>query len=434
MALGTFIEQGESPQYYFEKFPEENPAFGFLTWKWILGLCLDHLYTSPYFLGLCLLLAASLIACTTTTQLPMVKVARRWSFMKSRSAILKLDVAESLPRASIHDLGVLLRGAGYEVFLSGLTLYAFKGLAGRLAPIGVHMALLLIMLGGTCSSVGGYRGSINVPQGLNFMIGDALIPNGFLSMPVSAFSTEVHVDKFYIDYFENGQVSQYHTDLSLRDLYGKELLKHTISVNDPLRYGGVTIYQTDWGMSALQIHKDNEGPFNLAVATLRGGTDKLFGAFLPLDGDSDSARPKGISILAHDLQSVVFYDQDGNFVGVRRPGSNRPITVNGVSIVVDEAIGSTGLELKMDPGVPIVYTGFAALMLTTIVSCFSHSQIWALQDDTTVVVGGKSNRIKFGFGSEFNAILDSVPEILSSTEIESLKQPSGVDSDTSSYE
>ncbi len=51
--------------------------------------------------------------------------------------------------------------------------------------------------------------------------------------------------------------------------------------------------------------------------------------------------------MARDLQSVVLYDQEGQFVGVRRPGSRKPIQVNNVSIVVDDIIGSTGLELKV---------------------------------------------------------------------------------------
>ena len=90
------------------------------------------------------------------------------------------------------------------------------------------------------------------------------------------------------------QVSQYHTDLSLYDLNGKEVIRKTISVNDPLRYGGITIYQTDWGFSALQILKDDEGPFNLAMAPLKlNGDKKLFGAFLPV-GNDDSQNVKGM--------------------------------------------------------------------------------------------------------------------------------------------
>ncbi|PIN02313.1 hypothetical protein CDL12_25174 [Handroanthus impetiginosus] len=415
MALGTAIDQGEAPDFYFQKFPEDNPVFGFFTWRWILTLGFDHMFSSPIFLGTLTLLGASLMACTYTTQIPTVKVAKRWSFLHSAEVIRKQEYSDALPRASIHDLGVILMGAGYEVFLKGPSLYAFKGLAGRFAPIGVHLALLLIMAGGTLSAAGSFRGSVTVPQGLNFVIGDVLGPNGFLSTPSESFDTEVHVNRFYMDYYDSGEVSQFHSDLSLFDLNGKEIMRKTISVNDPLRYGGFTIYQTDWSLSALQIMKDDQGPFNLAMAPLQvNGDKKLYGTFLPV-GDADSTNLKGISMLARDMQSIVLYDQEGKFAGVRRPNSKLPIDIDGVKIVVLDAIGSTGLELKIDPGVPIVYAGFGALMLTTCISFLSHSQIWALQDGTTVVVGGKTNRAKGEFPDHMNSLLDQVPEIVDSS-------------------
>ena len=33
--------------------------------------------------------------------------------------------------------------------------------------------------------------------------------------------------------------------------------------------------------------------------------------------------------------------------------------VEGLSIVLTDMVGSTGMELKVDPGVPFVYAGFA---------------------------------------------------------------------------
>jgi len=92
--------------------------------------------------------------------------------------------------------------------LKGPSLYAFKGLAGRLAPVGVHIALLLVMAGGTVSAAGSFRGSVTVPQGLNFVVGDVLVPSGFLSSPTEAFNTEIHVNRFYMDYYESGEVKE----------------------------------------------------------------------------------------------------------------------------------------------------------------------------------------------------------------------------------
>lgn len=74
---GTFIDQGEAPDFYYQKYPEDNPVLGFFTWRWVLTLGFDHMFSSPIFLGTLVLLGASLMACTYTTQIPMVKIARR---------------------------------------------------------------------------------------------------------------------------------------------------------------------------------------------------------------------------------------------------------------------------------------------------------------------------------------------------------------------
>ena len=73
-------------------------------------------------------------------------------------------------------------------------------------------------------------------------------------------------------------------------------MRKTISVNDPLRYGGITVYQTDWSISALQVRKNDEGPFNLAMAPLKiSGDNKLYGTFLPV-GDVNSPDVKGMYV------------------------------------------------------------------------------------------------------------------------------------------
>lgn len=55
---------------------------------------------------------------------------------------------------------------------------------------------------------------------------------------------------------------------------------------------------------------------------------KLWATFLPAEAPSSpDAKPRGVSLLMRDLQSVVIYDADGAFVGVRRPGSGKPIQV-----------------------------------------------------------------------------------------------------------
>lgn len=105
-----------------------------------------------------------------------------------------------------------------QVFTKGPSLYAFRGLAGRFAPIGVHLAMLLIMAGATLSATGSFRGSVTVPQGLNFVVGDVMNPSGFLSYPPQVFNTEVHVNKFYIEYYDSGEVLTYKLNVPCRKL------------------------------------------------------------------------------------------------------------------------------------------------------------------------------------------------------------------------
>lgn len=155
------------------------------------------------------------------------------------------------------------------------------------------------------------------------------------------------------------------------------------------RYKGITLYQTDWALSSLYVRvADADGAeddmsqaqgLQLPMASLEGKnglTGPIWGTFLPTGPPLvEGGQPQGFSLLARDPQSVVVYDSAGTFVGVRRPGSGKPLVVEGRRIVIDALVGSTGMEIKSDPGVPWVYAGFGLLMVTTFVSFISHSQV-----------------------------------------------------------
>jgi cytochrome c biogenesis protein len=85
--------------------------------------------------------------------------------------------------------------------------------------------------------------------------------------------------------------------------------------------------------------------------------------------------------------------------------------VDGVTLFIDEIIGSTGLQIKADPGIPIVYLGFGLLMISVMMSYVSHSQIWALKDGDRLYIGGKTNRAKVTFEREIVAILDDLDNL-----------------------
>ena len=63
-------------------------------------------------------------------------------------------------------------------------------------------------------------------------------------------------------------------------------------------------------------------------------------------------------MLARDLQSIVLYDKEGKFAGVRRPNSKLPININGTEIVILDAIGSSGLDLKVSYQLRLIHLFF----------------------------------------------------------------------------
>jgi hypothetical protein len=60
-------------------------------------------------------------------------------------------------------------------------LYAFKGLSGRLGPIGVHIALLMCLFGTGYSGFGGWKGTALCPEGGEFVVANALYPASSIS-------------------------------------------------------------------------------------------------------------------------------------------------------------------------------------------------------------------------------------------------------------
>src|SRR4028118_7662 len=114
--LGTVIEQGQSLAFYQANYPEHPALFGFLTWKVLLTIGLDHVYRTWWFLALLILFGTSLTACTFTRQFPALKAARRWKFYDQPRQFRKLALSAELDTGSLSSLTPLLQKKRYRVF------------------------------------------------------------------------------------------------------------------------------------------------------------------------------------------------------------------------------------------------------------------------------------------------------------------------------
>ncbi|MGY2710663.1 cytochrome c biogenesis protein [Thermostichus sp. MS-CIW-28] len=407
-ATGTVIEQEETAAFYQAHYPEHPALFGFLTWRVILNLGLDHVYRTPWFLAILILFGSSLAACSLTRQWPMLKGARRWSYLTRPQSFQRLPFWTYLPQQSLQGLPQQLRRQGYLVFQEGHHLYARKGLIGRIGPILVHVSMLLILLGAIWGSISGFKAQELIPSGsvasIQHLTGAGDLARAHLP------TWQIRANRFWIDYAPDGRVKQFYSDLSILD-QGQEVKRQTISVNHPLSYRGVTLYQADWSIDSIRIRINNSPTFQIPVVPVRTEAgNKLWGAFVPTQPDMS----QGLTLLLPDLQgTALLYDTEGQWMGSLRQGMSLALDEvapqrfpNPLTLYLDEVIGATGLQIKSDPGIPAVYLGFGLLMVGVVMSYFSYSQIWALQTETGLYLGGKTNRALVTFEREFDRLVE----------------------------
>ena len=404
--LGTVIEQGQTIDFYRENYPEHPALFGFLSYKVILAIGLEHVYGSWWFLSLLILFGTSLTACTFNRQLPILKASKRWFYYTKPQSFVKLPLATEIIGGNLNDLAQSLQSKNYKVYQADDRLYARKGLIGRIGPIVVHASMLLVLVGSIWGSLTGFIAQEMVPSGETFQVKNITEAGAWSANQVPK-DWSVRVNRFWIDYTPKGSIDQFYSDLSVLDKDGKEVDRETIHVNKPLKYKGVSFYQANWDIHAIRFTFNNSPILQLPVSKLesQNGGRQVWGTWIPTKPDLSA----GITLITPDLQGTfLIYDEKGNLLTTVR--TNQSAEVNGVTFTLKEAIGSTGLQIKADPGIPIVYAGFGLLMLGVIMSYVSHSQVWALQVGDRLYIGGKTNRAQVSFESELIDVTNVVDQ------------------------
>ena len=239
-----------------------------------------------------------------------------------------------------------------------------------------------------------------IPRGEVFHVQN-LLKSGNISYIPQSFSWRVN--DFWITYTNEFRTNQFYSDLSLLDNSGFEIKRKTIFVNEPFIYNGITLYQTDWDVLGLKIKINANQTIQVPLKKINTTGRKVWIGSVPIT--LNNGIKTNYIILINDLFGNLFlYDNEGKLIQESVIG--QPIKINSqTSVTFSEFITTTGLQIKTDSGIPLVYFSFFLLMVSVYISFISYSQIWQVEALTNLVVGGKSNRAVLYFQEELKRLV-----------------------------
>ncbi len=389
--IGTIIEQDQSIETYKLNYPLTNRIFGFLAWDIILQFGFDHIYKTWWFITLILLFGVSLLTCTLLQQFPSLKIARRCQFFRTTQQFCRLNISTNLKHLLFSQLFFKIKEKHYSIFQQKNILYCYKGLVGRIAPIIVHFSMIIILIGAIFGSISGFKAQEIVPKTETFHIQNVLNNGQFTIIP----KVSIRINDFWITYTKQTTITQFYSDISFLNVDGNEIQRKTIFVNSPAKYNGIDYYQTDWNIIGLRLKLKNSSIFQYPFINLPNSQEKIWLTWISANEQLDN----GLTLLIDNLQGYCsVYNKVGNFIGNLELNENLKL---GNSLILIDILSSTGLQIKADPGITLIYLGFLFLMLSTLISYITYSQIWIVQDKQKIFIGGNTTRATFEFELEF---------------------------------
>lgn len=284
--IGTVLQQNQPYADYLIKFG----PFWFEVFK---ALGLFQVYSTVWFLTILGFLVLSTSVCIYRNMPRMFREMQDFRLevkeksLKSHKHHSEWEVAApveeclSVSQRLLAHHGFRLRekvGDDYQI------LSAIKGAGSRWGYLLTHIAIVMICIGGlmdgnvllkVAESLGeikvekrnilasevpdisrldshnlSYRGNVSIPEGGGANVVFLGYKDGYL---VQQLPFTIEVEDFRIEHYESGQPKSFESDLVIIDEELEEPLRQTISVNHPLSYRGVSIYQASFGDGGSKI-------------------------------------------------------------------------------------------------------------------------------------------------------------------------------------
>lgn len=398
-----------------------EPALGVGLVDLMERLQLFRVFSSTPFSIALLVLAVSILICTLDRtprlwqQSAAIRVVQPDAYFDPRLPDrVSIAAGPGLTSAAVRD--ALRRGrfgVREEVTADGTAfLYGDRNRWTKLATLISHLGLILFVVAGLVTAKLGDEQGLVVAEGDTLTVQPIGTP-GLLLVKNLAFEAPG---------LETGVPTDFTTDLAVYQ-DGQLLARKTIRVNDPLSAGGYTFHQNGFGPAPdLEIRSTIDasvlwsGPVPLTDAA----AGRPFGA-IPIPG-----RPFGLELLLDRTDRGV-----GTLIGV-------PYAVNGTNpdgtpsitegypfyVVRGDTIEIKGLDLsislrgfsdytlliaKKDPGQPIVWTAFVALLLGLAITFYlPRRRIWVrLGRDGRLDLVGRADR-QVDFDRELGRLVDAL--------------------------
>ncbi len=395
ISIGTIIEQNKELIFYQKNY--STLIFNIPLWQILLFFGVNNIYSAWWFLLLLGLLGLSLACCTIIQQLPTLKFSRRYYFYKQINQYNKLQTKIKAIKVFPSHLSHTLLKKEYSLFQQSNSFYAYKGLISRVGPIVVHLSIICVLLGSTLGALKGFNSQELIPKTEVFHIQNVIKNGAFSSIPQKTF----RVNDFWSIYTSKGLIKQFYTDFSILNGTGKEIQRKTISVNNPLLLKDLIVYQTDWGILGLRLNYNKENSsqisLQLPISKINTSNQKIWISSLP---NINKGTKSFIVLIKDNRGQISLYDNDGKFIQSRNIG-DIIYDIDSIHLNLVDVISSTGIQIKSDPGVKLIYFGFFFLMFSSLISYISFSEFWLLYFPLKVVSGGKTNRAKVKYNLEF---------------------------------
>ena len=292
-----------------------------------------------------------------------------------------------------------------------------KGRYSRLSVYMVHASLLIIFAGAIIDSQFGFHAYMSLIEGENSNRAEVRGNTTVVQLPF-----EIRCDGAGVEHYADGTPKKWWSDLVILKK-GKEVSRKRITVNDPMDYGGIRIFQSSFGSSGNPLE------FGL---TLR---DRQVATATPIQlrlkpGEEAVIPGAGMRLRAQTF--IPDFETNGNRIQSRSDQANNPalrveiVGEGGIEwtlwvlqkipgfrsdqgspfeITLDEVRMSnyTGLQLARQPGQNIIWVGCFLLIAGLIYSFyFSHQRIWAIlrmneKGQSVMDLGGIASKNKLGF-------------------------------------